>query len=814
MSLHLIIILVLLVLVTSLFFIFGFRVEKDKKHLSKGMNLTLLSVSLPMQSQEEKNQKVPIEEYFQNVEQFYSSLIGITDEKEGLFKKRRTPYFVFEIAVHRASEEIYFYVSCPRSLSETIEKQILGFWPKAEIVKTSDYNIFNPEGKSLGAGGFLRKSEVLPLRNYQEFKTDPLSSITSVLTKIKKEGEGASIQIIIKPTKKSLIQKAGKVIKEIQDGKKVSEAVNKSGVDAVRDFNKLLFVKTKEEEQKQNPEKAEMTPSGQKAIEAISEKADKPLFEVNLRLVASAENENRTQAILEQLKSSFDQFGSSNLNQIGFQDLSKKKLGRFFYYFSFRIFDETKKMHLSTKELAGILHFPSPDLLTPNIKWVKSKQTPPPVNLPPKGTLIGKSVFRGEEKEVKMADKDRGRHFYVIGQTGTGKSGLFKNLVRQDIEAGKGVALIDPHGDLAEDVISTIPPERAEDVIYFNPTDIERPLGLNMLDYDERYPESKTFVVNEMIEIFDKLYNLKSQGFGGPMFEQYMRNAILLIMEDISSGSTLIEIPKVLADTEFRKYKLSQCKNIVVKDFWEKEAEKAGGEASLANMVPYITSKTNVFIANDLVRPIISQQKSSFNFREMMDEEKILIVNLSKGKLGDVNSFLLGMVIVGKLLIAAFSRTDIPENERKDFNLYIDEFQNVTTTTISSILSEARKYRLNLTIAHQFIGQLSEDITKSVFGNVGSMMSFRIGPEDAKFLTSEFAPVFNENDLTNFDNFSGALRLLINGETSKPFNIKTVPPKEGNTKTASLIKDLSRIKYGRNRDSVEAELYSRLKKSY
>ncbi|OGZ19322.1 MAG: hypothetical protein A2Z68_00090 [Candidatus Nealsonbacteria bacterium RBG_13_38_11] len=307
---------------------------------------------------------------------------------------------------------------------------------------------------------------------------------------------------------------------------------------------------------------------------------------------------------------------------------------------------------------------------------------------------------------------------------------------------------------------------------------------------------------------------MKAQGFGGPMFEQYMRNALLLVMEDPDSGTTLIEVPRVLADTNFRKYKLSRCKNIVVKNFWEQEAEKAGGEAALVNMVPYITSKMNVFTANDLVRPIISQQESSIKFREIMDQGKILIVNLSKGKLGDLNSYLLGMIIVGKILIAAMSRADLKEEKRKPFYLYIDEFHNVTTGSIASALAEARKYKLAMVLAHQFIGQIDEDTRKAIFGNVGSIVCFRVGPEDAKYLVTQFEPVFDENDLVNIDNRNAAIRLLINGETSNPFNIVTFPPSQSNEKVAELIKELSRVKYGRDLTTVENELLKRMQKGF
>ncbi len=293
------------------------------------------------------------------------------------------------------------------------------------------------------------------------------------------------------------------------------------------------------------------------------------------------------------------------------------------------------------------------------------------------------------------------------------------------------------------------------------------------------------------------------------MFEQYMRNAMQLIMEDPESGATLLEIPRVLSDREYRKYKLAKTTNIVVKKFWEEEAEKAGGEAALANMVPYITSKLNTFISNDYMRPIIAQQKSGFNFRETMDQGKILLINLSKGRLGDLNSNLLGLIIVGKILMAALSRTDLPEEERRDFYLYIDEFQNVTTKSIAVILSEARKYRLDLIIANQFIGQLDEDIKKAVFGNVGSMIIFRVGADDTQLLEKQTEPTFNAYDLMNIDNFNAYLKLLINGQTSRPFNIRAFPPQKGNPEIALQAQKLSSLKYGRPKDLIEEEIRER-----
>lgn len=809
----LIFLFILLLIAILIFLIRG----KDKFLLYRAMNLSLFLVTVSQILEKEK--EVPLENYLKTVEQFFSSLAGIKDIKQKkLF--RENPYFVFEIAVPRVGEEISFYLACPRYLSETVEKLILSFWPKSQVQPISDYNIFNPHGYSYGTFVTLAKHPLFPLKPLQEFTADPLSAITNVFTKLAKEGEGAAFQILIRPTKKTTKKETEGLIKFLQKGMSFNEALDQviSGGNffksIFKEFTNIIFFSAKKEEKEVPKMSFENTPFFQNQLSAISQKASLPAFEVNIRLLSSAPSEGRAKEILNQLQTAFEQFNSPTLNQIKFIKLSPRQMKKLFYRFSFRIFSEKEKILLSSSELATIFHFPSPNFLTPQIKWLKARQAPAPPNLPEEGIIIGKNVFRSQEKVVHMLDDDRRRHFYIIGQTGTGKSVLLQELVRQDILMGKGVALIDPHGDLAERVLTFVPPERAEDVIYFNPSDYERPIGLNMLEYDPRYPEGKTFVVNELLEIFEKLYNLKAMGFGGPMFEQYMRNALLLVMEDPESGNTLVDVPRVLADAYFRRYKLSKCQNIVVKNFWEMEAEKAGGEAALANMVPYITSKMNVFIANDLVRPIIAQQKSTINFREIMDESKILIVNLSKGKLGDINSYLLGMIIVGKILLAAFSRADLPEEKRRDFYLYIDEFQNVTTATITQVLAEARKYRLSMIFAHQFIGQLDENTQKAIFGNVGSILAFRVGPDDAKYLVTQFQPVFDEQDLVNLDNYNGALRLLIKGETAKPFNIVTFPPSKGDPKIAELIKKYSRVKYGKERDAVEAELRERLSKRY
>jgi len=371
--------------------------------------------------------------------------------------------------------------------------------------------------------------------------------------------------------------------------------------------------------------------------------------------------------------------------------------------------------------------------------------------------------------------------------------------------------MIDPHGVDIVDILSIIPKERYEDLIYFDPSYTPRPMALNMLEYDTRYPEQKTFVVNEMLSIFNKLFDMKVAG--GPMFEQYFRNATMLVIEDPETGNTLLDVSRVLSDKTYRQLKISRCKNPIVVQFWKEVAEKAGGEASLANIVPYITSKFDAFLSNDIMRPIVAQEHSTFNFREIMDQKKILLVNLSKGRLGDINANLIGLIIVGKILMAALSRADSLQSNPPPFYLYIDEFQNVTTDSIATILSEARKYKLSLNVAHQFIAQLEEKIRDAVFGNIGSIAAFRVGADDAEYLEKQFAPTFTAKDLINIENRNAYLKILVHGKPVTPFSIQTLSPPAGDKAKIEKLKELSYHTYGRDRAEVEREIMEKYKKS-
>jgi hypothetical protein len=776
-----------------------------KIRINKSLNATLDVIKVvkpkkPENTESEKRTQSEKEE-ISIMEQMLATLAEVKI-KRGFIKDffYGSPQITLEMAVPSDGEQISFYISMPRQIKELVEKQIHSFYPTAHIEKIKDYTIFRPEGFSKGAYLKLKKDPVLPIKTYQRLESDPLHNITNALSKLENVEEGACFQVVFKKSNNTGIKiKGEKIAQEMQSGKRLSQA-NRGWFSSI--FGEI-FKGSKNQDEKM----VSLTPEENDVIKQIENKTNKTRFDINIRLMSSANTEERAEEILNQLENAFTQFEDTNLNKfVAVRDNSKnaKKIA---YNLIFRHFVKFRKVTLDVEELASIFHFPISTTETPKINLLRSKSAPPPTNIPKEGLKLGFSDFRGTKTEIRLDRDARRRHLYIIGQTGTGKSGFIEEMAKQDAFNKEGMCIIDPHGDLIDHVLECIPKERAEDVIFFDPADTERPFGFNMLEYDEKHPEQKTFVINEIINIFDKLYDLSQTG--GPMFEQYMRNALLLIMDSPETGSTLMEVPRVFRDVEFRKEKLKLCKDRTVVDFWEKEAEKAGGDAALENIAPYINSKLTSFISNDMMRPIISQQESTLDFRKIMDEKKILLVNLSKGKIGEINSHLLGMIIVGKLLMAALSRTEIPEEERNDFYLYIDEFQNFTTDSIAQILAEARKYRLCLTIAHQYIGQLSEDISKAVFGNVGSMSVFRVGAEDADFLQKQLAPVFDANDLININNFQCFTKLLINNESSDPFNMKTYPPQAGSDELREAFKEYSRYKYGRDRKIVEDEIKNR-----
>jgi len=772
---------------------------KENSPLFESLNMTLFEITLPNPN-DDANKK-GLRELLGAMEQFYSGMHSIGEGKDN--HERR--HFTLEIAMPENTDSIIFYASVPSDKASLFENQLIGVHADAKVISVpDDYNIFFENGEVSASYAKLTSHEVYPIKLYDSLEYDPMNLIINVFNKLKKVGEGAAIQFSICPLDNYVIKRYEEVLKKVKKGEKIDVALSefKQIKKELLSFAQGFFSseKDKNEENKNINEKA---------IGYIEEKVKSTIMATNIRIVASSHSKERSNQILGDMESAFNQFTEAGRNGFKFVRTEKSDMMSLVHEFIYRDFSEKNYMPLNLKELSTIFHFPY-GIFSPTLKEAKANNAPVPTDMGTEGILLGINSYRGRDTEIHMAREDRVRHMYVIGQTGTGKTTILKNMIAQDIRNGDGVCYIDPHGTDIQDILSYVPKERIDDVIYFDPAYTARPMGLNMLEFDPRYPEQKTLVVNELMSIFNKLFDMKAGG--GAMFEQYFRNSAFLVMEDPDSGSTLLEITRVLADKSFRDMKLAKCKNPIIKQFWV-SAEATSGEQSLENFVPYISSKFDNFISNDIMRPVVLQQKSAFNFREIMDNKKILLVNLSKGRLGEINANLIGMVLVNKIQMAALSRVDMYGQKMNDFYLYIDEFQNVTTDSIASILSEARKYRLSLTVAHQYISQLDESIKNAVFGNVGSMAVYRVSTEDANFLEQKFKPTFTANDIMKLDNFCSYVSMLINGQPAKPFSMMShwSLTQKGNTEIVDKLKQLSYLTYGRPRDEIEEEIMERYK---
>ncbi|MBI5139440.1 type IV secretion system DNA-binding domain-containing protein [Candidatus Nomurabacteria bacterium] len=784
---------------------FGF---KEGTPMYKSLHMTLFEVTLPP-PEDEADKSKSFKEFIGAMEQFYAGMHSISMGKNNSEEN----YFTLEVALNNKGDEVVVYAGVPNKFISLFEKQVLAYYHNAKIREApDDYNVFNEYGGSAGAYAVFAERAVLPIKTYDNIDHDPMNTLLNVFSKLKTKGEGAAIQLVVAPAGDRFMNEFHAILDDVKDGYSVKNAADnfykfkKAFLSAGKEF--LFGHKSSKDKEKKEKYIKGRRAVDQDAVEKIGNKIKSTIMKANIRVIASGENKERANAILGEIESSFHQFSEAASNSFVFEKMEGSNLKKFFHDFSYRAFSSERTLPMNLKELASVFHFPVGIGSQPQLKEAKSGIAPAPIEIGQEGIVLGINSYRGKDTTIHLAREDRMRHFYAIGQTGTGKTNIMLNMITQDIKNGDGCCYIDPHGTDIQTILSRIPKERVDDVIYFDPAYTARPMGLNMLEYDPKYPEQKTFVVNEMMGIFNKLFDMKIGG--GAMFEQYFRNSAFLVMEDPESGSTLLEITRVLADKEFRDMKLARCKNPIIKQFWV-SAEQTTGDQSLANFVPYISSKFDNFISNDIMRPVVLQQNSVFNFRKIMDEKKILLVNLSKGRLGDINANLIGLVLVGKIQMAALSRVDMFGKPMNDFYLYIDEFQNVTTDSISSILSEARKYRLSLNVAHQYINQLEENIKNAVFGNVGSMAVFRVGTEDANFLEQKFKPQFTAHDITKLENYNAYMSMLVHGMPVKPFNLKTLPPEQGNKDIVDHLKELSYVKYGRDRAEVEAEIMARFK---
>lgn len=813
-------IIILGVLIVAAILVATFLTYRYYKNFERSLDMVFLKILVPQKESKEDRERESeafstgkdFKEITGVMTHFFQSLHSIYGSRmKDKFKGQ--DFLSLEYVV--LESEINFFIVCPRDLESLIEKQLTSFYPDSFIEKIEDYNIFRPAYKSAGHYMRLTKNSMIPFKTYQRLNSDPLNAIVNVLSKFKPD-EGAAIQIMIRP-KKDGWQKKGRQMAEETFNKK-----NKSGRSPLNPLTwisalfELLVRGDKMTEDNKIQDSGRTTPATEEEVKAIEEKNSQPGYEAIIRIVASSETMREVKTHLTNMRSGFSQYTSTNGNSFDYTKWhSERRLIKDFIFRSFRrsltCWVRQKKSILSCEELASLFHIPNMKYnRSPNIAWQRFKIAPPPANLPAEGILLGHNYYRGESKEVRIKNEDRFRHFYVIGQTGTGKSSVMQVMIRQDLRNGKGLCIVDPHGQLIEDIIPFIPRERADDVIYFNPADLERPIGINLLEADT--DEERELVALDAMNIMIKLFN---EEVFGPRIQDYFRNGCLTLMED-PEGGALTDIVRLFTDDAYQKLKVDKVKNPIVRSFWEHQMAKTGAREK-QEMIPYFASKFGQFVTNTMMRNIIGQSKSSFDFARAMNEKKILLMNLSKGTTGDINSKLLGLIIVQKLQMAALRRQTQAKEKREDFFLYIDEFQNYITESIESILSEARKYRLGLIIAHQYIKQLEGDDGKSkvkdaVFGNVGTMMSYKIGAQDAEYMAKEMAPVFSDQDLINLDKFKAVIKLSIDTQPSKPFSITPVNPylETGDPDVGVAIKQLSRLTYGREKAFVDREILRRI----
>jgi len=736
---------------------------KFKDREKRSLEFVVMQVAVP------RDNEVKID----GAEQMFASLFSVKKSGGLLGFLKPQDHLCFEIVAKK--EDIRFYVSVPEKLKDLVEKQIHGTYPGADVKEVDEYSVFSDHGKVAFAAMKLSNASFYPIQIYKDLPTDPLSSLTAGLAKMG-DNEGAVVQVLISPAG-SKWQKAG------------------------RSFTS----KTKKEEA--NPETAKYN-IDPKTYEEIENKCSKSGFETTIRMVVSSNTKESAEAHLSNLTSSFSQYNSDH-NSFTKVKTRLKKLFMIDFIYRYQPLFGAKSI-LSTEELATIYHFPNKSVETPHIFWLNAKRAPAPALIPRTGLFLGKSVYRGVSRPVYISEDDRLRHTYIIGKTGVGKSELLIEMIMQDIRAGKGVCFIDPH-DTVEKIMEMIPPERAEDVIYFNPSDTQRPMGLNMIE--AKTEEEKHFITTSIVGLMYKLYDPHKTGIIGPRFEHAIRNAMLTVMSE--PGNTFVEVVRVLTDARYVQELLPKVKDPIVRRYWTDQIAQTS-DFHKSEVLDYIVSKFGRFVTNKMMRNIIGQSESAFNFRKVMDEGKILLINLAKGRIGEENSQFLGLILVPKILIGAMSRQDVPEEQRKPFYLYVDEFQNFATPDFAQILSEARKFGLALTVANQFIGQMEEEVKNAIFGNVGTLVSFRVGVNDANYLQHEYQPVFSETDLINVERFNAYIKTIVNNEPVQPFSLDLTKDmskaKEARSvKMAEMVKQLSRLKYARDAQVIEAEIMNRSK---
>ncbi|GAC1390768.1 MAG: hypothetical protein NVSMB46_01220 [Candidatus Saccharimonadales bacterium] len=784
------------------------KVFREQKNFERGLKMVPLLLQIPPLSEDtEANGRDVRDVMDENISkaQVMYNIIASTVQKGFKSKFYGQRHFSFEIVGNKGF--VYFYAAVPVALVEVVKQAVISAYPSARLEEVAEHNIFSPVGKISGTIGgelTLKENYAYPIATFQDLKRDAMQSILNSLSTLDKE-DGVGIQIMMRPANPEWRKNASAIASKKRKGK------DKKGKESLSWWFKhmfVAFVKPPEEKSGGGSDKHELSNLDQNIVDAIDDKTRHPGYEVLIRVVASSNISQRAQAILSNVVAAFSLFDAPGKN--GFKYTAAKDIERFVTAYILRFFpQEINQNILNSVELATIFHFPDQkNIPTSQLERQASKQVDGPRNMSDDGLLLGYNIFRGVKKPIRLSIEDRRRHMYLVGQTGVGKSILLENMALQDMLAGRGFAFVDPHGDTVERLMAMVPRERTEDVIYFNPSDMDYPMGLNLFEFST--PDQRDFLIQEAINMLYKLYDPQHQGIMGPRYEHLFRNTALTLMSD-PAGATFIDIPKIFTDSQYAKQKLKHVTDPTVLDFWNKEMANTT-EYHKSEVMGWFVSKFSAFLSNAMMRNVIGQTKSSFNLRDVMDNKKILLVNLSKGRTGELNSKLLGMVFVMKFQAAAMSRVDTPEDERQDFSLYVDEFQNFSTDSFSTILSEARKYHLNLIVANQFTTQLTDEIRDAVFGNVGSMVTFRVGADaDADALSKKFAPIFDREDILRLPNYNTITQILIGGVPTQPFSMATLPPLgTPNLVLAQALKQLSAAKFGRPKAIVENEIFERL----
>lgn len=800
----------LIITVATIAFLMYRRTLREAKNYERGLKMVPILIHLPPASEDvvgENRDKRDLTEEVLSQAQVMYNIISSTATKGFKSKIYGQRHLSFEIVARDGL--VFYYAVVPTVLTDVVSQAIAAAYPAARLEEVTEHNVFSKIGKISGTIGgefTLKKTFAYPIATYMESKRDASRALLNAISAAGRE-DGVGIQFLVRPANegwtKTAISLADKIVKE--------KGVRKTGFGgafAPKDVMEALW-KPPETDKDGKPEEKQLNAVEQALVEAIQEKTRYPGYEVLVRVVVSSNTAARSQALLKNIVAAFSLFDSPSYN--GFKFNLSKNVEELTTSFIFRFFPQQVSQNvLNSVELATIFHLPDQNSIpTSQVQRQMSKQVDGPTQIMDDGLLLGYNEFRGVKKPIRVSDKDRRRHIHIIGQTGVGKSVLQENLAYQDMMDGRGFAFVDPHGDSVEALLSKVPKERVEDVIYFNPSDMDNPVGLNMFEFD--HPDQKDFLVQEAISMLYGLYDPGHTGIVGPRLEHIFRNCALLLMSD-PQGGTFIDIPKLLIDEEFMKSKLKYVTDQNVLDFWTKEFPASQRSSEAGEVISWVVSKFGPFISNDAMRNIIGQTKSGFNFPDIMNNKKILLVNLSKGKMGDLNSRLIGIIFVMKFQAAAMARANMPEDERQDFTLYVDEFQNFATDSFETILSEARKYRLSLVLGNQFMTQLKEELREAIIGNVGTTITGRIGITDAEIMVKRYAPAFDAEDLTKLPNYESVVVAQIQGVPSAPFSMGWIPPMgQSNQQLSDALKRLSAAKYGRPRGQVEQEIFARLR---